>query len=136
MKKAWRTGEGKVRHIFESHLRVPRALPLVLHRDGHFFSMLRSGSCASSALLRNLAGSRSHGDHRGLFFLVSVCVLIGDGRPREETINCSFPFFKSCKPGYRQDASSAHTSRFPLRRYQRPGSCKEGILKETRAIIL
>lgn len=123
------------------HIRVSPSSPTsssacAPSRRSFFFQCLRSDSRASSALFRNLAGSRSHGDHHSLLFLVSVCVLIGDGRPREETINCSFPFFKNCKPGYRQDASSAHTSRFPLRRYQRPGSCKEGILKETRAIIL
>lgn len=55
--------EGKVRHIYESHLRIPRALPLVLHRDGHF-SACDSSRASLALLFQDLAGCGSREDHR------------------------------------------------------------------------
>jgi len=100
MKKAWRTTKGKCATYssltFESHelFRLCSIATVI------FFLF------ALSALLQNLADSRSHRDHRGFLSLVSVWVSITMD-DHAKTINCPFPFFKNRKPEYRQDVSPA-----------------------------
>lgn len=112
-----------MRHIFVSHLRVPRTLPLVLHRDGHFFSDMLRRLCQRSSRTPLTPG---------------VTRIIVDSFPRAYCQITGMTTLLSSVSGFSRTArlniGKMHfVARHPLissERYQRSDSCvKKEILK-------